>query len=807
MKFLNALGLRLGAAAPQQADGRSLEDDGSHRDPKRLFLVIGLGALSWVATYVGMLELIEANLGDLPFIHKIIIGFSVAMLMTMIIWLLDQMFAPVDAFTRVCYIAGYLFLSIISVGFGFGFYWKVLESRGEASRSAESAITQVQSSLFAASTRLEQLQSTLDQLTTVSSEKAEVERDSGKSCPNSGPGDGPRRKMREDDAGRFKFASDFVKGRVGTVKSDMARARRRPAEDRQGRPLGDRCARPATATSSCAASAASSTSPSPASTPSAPTRSSSRSASTSADRAEKTTIIGAKGVVISCPDGQLQMALRGVVRAIDQLPELEKPKIAAVEGSEATIEAFRRLTTTFFGLLSFKLPPSADELRELQKQGRAVGRGLGRRRAGAPQRAAYREQAAGLAKRDYVPLAVAIFVDLCLLLVSIGRPINRFVGLERSMREAETGPVYPILARFHDIHADADAVRHFEVFRDVIFDVNGQYHVAVPLNIPRTARTTRRWSARRTARQPVLRAGGPGHPERPMSFLPALVVQRQLKRRGSKFVECYGNDARRPLKRGWDAPCSRCGTRCRDAERPAFKVYRFKKGAWPEMILEAVMGAPRNVEPARVRRASDYSSGAAGYVRPNGHTAPPRCIRCTVTPGTAPNSTADMARAKPSAAIGSATRSRRSRPTVRSTIRPRTATGKMRRRTASHRTSRQSRSARKPRRARSWSPTSRSMCTRRRLPLAARPCWARSGARGPVCSPAGRTAAARRTRRRVRSPASSPRGSPTGSRAIATAPETHPQRRVDLSLRSLAGSAANHDSKPRQEDEAGDHDQ
>ena len=61
--------------------------------------------------------------------------------MTMIIWLLDKMFSPTDAFTKACYIAGYLFLSIISVGFGFGFYWKVLESRGEASRSAESAIT------------------------------------------------------------------------------------------------------------------------------------------------------------------------------------------------------------------------------------------------------------------------------------------------------------------------------------------------------------------------------------------------------------------------------------------------------------------------------------------------------------------------------------------------------------------------------------------------------------------------------------------------------------------------------------------
>ena len=197
-------------------------EDAPKRDIKKLVLVIGLGALSWVATYVGMLELIEANMGDLPIIHKVIIGFSVAMLMTMIVWLLDQIFSPVGFAQRLAYIAGYVFLSIISVGFGFGFYWKVLESRGESSRSAESAVTSVQSSLNAASTRLEQLNATLVQLAAVSREKAEVERAKGTSCPNSKPGDGPRRKMRDDDAARFQFASDFVTGRVTAVKGDMA---------------------------------------------------------------------------------------------------------------------------------------------------------------------------------------------------------------------------------------------------------------------------------------------------------------------------------------------------------------------------------------------------------------------------------------------------------------------------------------------------------------------------------------------------------------------------------------------------------
>ncbi|HXG82244.1 MAG TPA: hypothetical protein VNJ05_10635, partial [Sphingomicrobium sp.] len=453
MPLWNALRERLGAAIlPRQRPIDVEEEPGPHERPdaKRLFLIVGLGALSWVATYVGMLELIEANLGDLPLVHKIIVGFSVAMLMTMIIWLLDRMFSPADAFTKACYVAGYLFLSITSVGFGFGFYWKVLESRGEASRSAESAITQVQSALFAASTRLEQLQATLDQLAALSAEKAGVERATGKSCPNSGPGDGPRRKMREDDAGRFKFAADFVRGRIGTVKADMAaldadlvkivQDDRSIVDPRTGnrneflRGVGRKLDLTVTGFNAFRSD---------------PQLKQIRI--DLADRAEKTTITGAKGIVISCPDAQLQMALRGVVRAIDQLPELDKPRIAAVEGSEATIEAFRRLTATFFGLLTFKLPPSADELRELQRKAVQSVEGSGPAGAPAALRAVQVEQAAGLARRDYVPLAVAIFVDLCLLLVSIGRPVNQFMGLERSLREAEVGPVYPILARFHDI--------------------------------------------------------------------------------------------------------------------------------------------------------------------------------------------------------------------------------------------------------------------------------------------------------------------------------------------------------------------
>lgn len=575
------------------------------RDWKKLFLVGGLGLLSWVATYVGMLELIQANMGDLPLIHKAIIGFSVAMLMTMVIWLLDQLFAPIGTFNKLVYAAGYIFLTIISVGFGFGFYWKVLESRSEASRSAEGAVGQVQTALFAASTRLEQLQGTLESLTALSSQKAQVERASGTSCPNSKPGDGPRRKLRDDDAARFTFASDFVKGRVASVKGEMGA-------------LGGELAK-ITGDDKSIIDAKTGTRNEFMKTLSRKLdltvtgfnafRSDPQLRQIRndlAERAERATFPDTKGATFNCPDPQLATALKGVVRAIDELPIVEKPKIAAVEGSEATIEAFRRLTATFYGVLSFKMPPSADELREMQKRAVQSVESAG---SAASQLKALNTETVGLSKRDYVPLAVAIFVDLCLLLVSMGRPVNRLGGMVTKMRAAERGPVMQILSRFNDIHRDPEIRRNFEVFRHVVFDFHGDYYVAVPLDAPFGAGQRPGKNGR-----PVYVSHSPTdvadtqveahilanlftsfEKERIFSrvyspLLTTRTIQKRLARQGSKF-----------------------------AHARAFRVYRFKDGAWSEIILGAVMGAARRVEAAK--RARNL---AAGLNLPDGPQATDR---------------------------------------------------------------------------------------------------------------------------------------------------------------------------------------
>jgi hypothetical protein len=290
-----------------------------------------------------------------------------------------------------------------------------------------------------------------------------------------------------------------------------------------------------------------------------------------AERADRTSFGDGKSV-FACPDPQLQTALHGVVRAIDSLPSIEKPNIAAVEGSEAIVEAFRRLTATTVGALQLNLPPSPEALRELQRQ--AV------QQAANPEEAqALMTQEPGLGPRDYIPLFIAIFVDFCLLLVSINRPINRFHVLVQTVRDARDGPVGEILARFHETHLTG-LRREFEVFQHAVFDFLGDYYVAVPINAQRT-------EARYLANL-FVGLEGKGIVDRVL-LPPAFVVQRKLKLQGSAF-----------------------------AQERAFRLYRFRTGAWSKLVLDAILGAGPRLPAERQQSAKPTELQA----KSNGHNAP-----------------------------------------------------------------------------------------------------------------------------------------------------------------------------------------
>jgi hypothetical protein len=58
-----------------------------------------------------------------------------------------------------------------------------------------------------------------------------------------------------------------------------------------------------------------------------------------------------------------------------------------------------------------------------------------------------------------------------------------------------------------------------------------------------------------------------------------------------------------------------------EVDRPEFKVYQFKKGKWPRMITNAVMGASRHVG-TRNRPEAGAELVANGRYKGNGHATP-----------------------------------------------------------------------------------------------------------------------------------------------------------------------------------------
>jgi hypothetical protein len=542
-------------------------------DIKKMALIAGLAALSWISTYSGMLELVMANLGDLDLMFKIAIGASVAMLMLMVVWLLDQLFNEVTAFpVRVLYIVGYLFLTLISVGFSFGFYWKFLESRSEASRGAESAVTQVQGALHGAQTRLDQMGNVFAQLALVSTKKAEDENAKGNSCPNSKPGDGPRRRLRDQDAASFSTASQFVQQRSAALKQDVAALegdlQKIVHQDKSTfdlktgtrndfiKGLGRKLELTVVGFNAF--------------------RSDPQLKQLRADfaeRADKTVFPDEQGKTFACPDPQIQAALRSAVKAIDALPVLEKPEITTVEGADATIEAFRRLNTTLLGLAQFKLAATPDQIRDQQVRAIATG-GVAAKAVPVGE--------SGLSQRDYIPLAIALFVDLCLLLVSIPKPLSSSERTRRRRQQSD-GETYRTLDDMYAIHDDPDARAKMEPLRHIAFDYMGHDYVAIPLIAGREGQGgDHDGSARNLTDDDLLEAQfiqnffssqETGGPFRRASFPPVAAVRTRLKQLGSKW-----------------------------AGIKSFRLYRFKKGAWSDFVMDMVVGADHELTPVREKQ-------------------------------------------------------------------------------------------------------------------------------------------------------------------------------------------------------------
>ncbi len=511
----------------------------------RFILIAGLGFLSWLATYSGLTEIISANGRDIGAGYYFALALAVALLTLMIVYLLDNLFSPIGWHLKLLYAGGYVFLTIISVGFGFGFYWDFLEARSETTRSAISALQKVEGALTKGRIQLDQLQLTFDGLMAISAENAELERTVGQTCPNSPPGDGPRRRLREADGRNFKYASEFVRKRSGFIRSELTQLNKHlnrvqvSAGNLANHTLSKRAALYKEINRNLSYTL---------------TRYNAfrkdpqlmQLRDSFLRRARKDRFDNGRGGKFYCPDPQLKIALLGAVRSIDQLPVIETVRINSVEGSNAITEAFRRLTASIYNSVSSLLPAktSAAEL-------------------------------SGLTARDYIPLFTALFVDLCILLISINRPVNKLQFFLNRARKAHNTQMHEILRRFHDVHDGRRSAR-LDVFHDVMFDIGTDLFAAVPIDLrchPENSENEADFYAHQRR----------SNQARYLSTIMVALEEAGLVSRSHYVSERKARKLLKKLKSPY-------------ANSPGFRVYKFGKGAWPAIILDDILGEARIME-------------------------------------------------------------------------------------------------------------------------------------------------------------------------------------------------------------------
>jgi hypothetical protein len=489
----------------------------------KLFLMAGLGGAAWYATFDGMLQLIEANFGSLDFKTKVAIGFTVSLLTLMIIFILNEFFKPKPVWQFLLCIAGYILLLLISVGFGFGFFWKLINSKVVATEEASAAITQVQSALVQGQTRLELVQQSLQQLAEISSRKAREERLVGGTCPDNNDADeGPRQRMRDKDAKDFGDDAMLIGSRIETVKQgigdlspDLKLIQTGVDKDpKTGRSLLDADGTRNSFLRSVE-SKVSSTAASYEALRTDPTLDELKKRFE--ERANKEAFMD-RGTTFRCPDDRLKTDLLGAARAIGELPAIHNPGIKAMEGSEATIQAFQRLTTTFLALVTtFKLPPSPEEL----KKRRIEASGLASQGKTQPDE---EEDQPGMSKRDLIPLMAAIGVDFCLFLIAMLKPFDSFGQLKSEVMEQEHGQIAEAFRKI----LESSNEYPYEFYRNHVFKHWGDFYVAIPRNL-----TTDK--ANRVAVAFAAMEGLRFMEEIPVTF--HMRLQAKLKAQGSAFSD------------------------------------------------------------------------------------------------------------------------------------------------------------------------------------------------------------------------------------------------------------------------------
>lgn len=321
-------------------------------DSAWLFLL----ALSGFATFEGLMSLVSSGGAEVT-VLSYVFSFTVVLVMIATMGLTaERAFGKkrheVSPVSRILAGLVYAGIALFSLMLAFSWWWTMLGARGATDGQIDRQVIQAESFLGNAREQLRSAKTAVGQLATISSERAETERNQGRTCGPQGRGEGAIFTLRSGNAAFFQQVSDDVGTRIDSLDQAMTaslgriatlrkRAETAPSAERAAA-LGE-VSKELKGLSGLLAALAGDPSLSAYRQEMQGLSAAFRSPNGHRDNA---------GQPFTCIDPGLATALDGASKSLGGIKPMPIPEIKVYEGTQSTLEAMRRFIATLFGWLA-----------------------------------------------------------------------------------------------------------------------------------------------------------------------------------------------------------------------------------------------------------------------------------------------------------------------------------------------------------------------------------------------------------------------------------------------------------------------
>lgn len=559
--------------------------------------------ISFIGTYTGMLQVLKSgdnSFGILGVAGVFLFIFATTLIMA---YSVSEVFRSGRSFwPRMSLVATYIVTLLISVSFGFAFYWTQLEARSQAVGDAERFLTVFDREITVADAQLAATLTTLTTLNANFTALSAAERASGNQCGEvSGGGDGPRTRHLAARAGEISALVMALSPQIESVRAEAESVR---GQIDQVRALGAKTASQVTPaereqvfrSAAAAANKAGATLEALATSQSVKNYTADlRTWSGEYANPSLTRVEAGTGNRFKCYNTTIASQLNGVASDLAALPVLPISELDAYAGAAATREALDRfwftLTAPVRNVIDGPRTQTETE-REDAVRREAIRQVMVRQGEEAPSEELSSREVKelvkaqqGLRRDDALPLGLAIVIDSLLFLSALwSQPGQKFAAFARMMRDLRGEKERPLalVSGAKEIQSNED----LSFLRPYIFTMYDDVHIALPVR----GRLAEEQSSQILST--LLIAWQEGKIVK-RTWVSSAAIERRLLSAGSPLMRKQEAPEPEPEVDGYEEDRQPMAASPFPVKMPAskanFVAYRFMPGAFQQMVLQAMI--------------------------------------------------------------------------------------------------------------------------------------------------------------------------------------------------------------------------